>query len=232
MKPITSISSGQQEQCVTVIKDAARKAGETAIAELSASGVINSGNFQRVLEWGNKLAPAIQAFVKEQIAALAENIAGCLKLISGAETLELEPTDGKETIAKAKDTFPGWIDGDFKNYDTDVKGKPTDKANVQVHEMIKDGTFAQIFGGLSDNLDSLCLTQAQIIQFVKKHSKWLRTDGYGTFFLFKVNEEFFVADVSMYGGSLLAIVHRFSSDGVWDAGLRYRVVVPQQALCV
>ena len=232
MKPITSISSGQQEQCVTVIKDAARKAGETAIAELSASGVINSGNFQRVLEWGNKLAPAIQAFVKEQIAALAENIAGCLKLISGAETLELEPTDGKETIAKAKDTFPGWIDGDFKNYDTDVKGKPTDKANVQVHEMIKDGTFAQIFGGLSDNLDSLCLTQAQIIQFVKKHSKWLRTDGYGTFFLFKVNEEFFGAYVHMYEGSLWAFVYRFSFDCVWFAGHRYRVVVPQQALCV
>ncbi len=227
MKPITS---GQQEQCVTVIKDAARKAGETAIAELAKSGVINVDNFQRVLGWGDKLVPKFQAFVKEQIAALAENISGCLKLISGAEALELEPTDGRETIAKAKGTFPGWIDGDFENYGTDVKSGSTEKANVQVHEMIKDGTFAQIFGGLSDNLDALCLTQAQIIQFVKKHYKWLRTGGYGTFFLFKVGDEFFIAYVYVSSGGLKVYAFRFSHDDVWDAKDGHRVVVLQPEL--
>ena len=224
------ITSGQKEQCVTVIKDAARKAGEIAIAELSKNGVINVDNFQCVLGWGDKLVPKFQAFVKEKIAELAENIASCLKLISGAETLELELTDGKETIARAKDTFPGWIDGNFKNYGTDVKGKPTEKVNVQVHEMIKDVTFAQIFGGLSDNLDSLCLTQAQIIQFVKKHYKWLRTDGDGTFFLFKVNEEFFVAYVFMCDGGLEAHIDRLPYSGVWEAEYKHRVVVPQLTL--
>lgn len=231
MKPITSISAGQQEQCVNVIKDAARKAGEATIAELATNGIINSGNFQRVLEWGNKLVPAIQTFVKEQIVALAKDITGIVRLISGAETLELDETDGKATIAKAKETFSGYIDGDFKEWGCDVKSESTGKTQVTVHKMVKDGTFAQIFGGMSDDLNGFCLTQPQIIQSVEKHRKWLRTDGYGTFFLFKVGEDFFVANVNFDdGGRLEVFLHRFSGDYVWYAGYAHRIVVPQLAL--
>ena len=228
MKPITS---GQKEQCVTVIKDAARKGGEEGINELVANDVLNGDNVQRILGLGDKIAPKVRDFVKQLLAELAENIAGCLKLISGAETLELEPTDGKETIANASKVFTWGIDGDFKRWGCDVKAKPTVATKVQVHEMIKDGTFAQIFGGLSDNLDALCLTQAQIIQFVQKHKKWLRTDGWATLFLFKVGDEFFVACVDVYsGGTLLVHVRRFSDGRVWLAGHRRRVVSPQLAL--
>lgn len=152
MKPITS---GQKEQCVTVIKDVARKGGEEAITELADSGTINESNFQRILGLGNKLAPKIKAFVKEQLAELVENIAGYVRLISGAVTLALEPTDGTETIAKANEVFTWGIDGDFRNWGCDVKAEPTKKQNVVVHEMIKDGTFAQIFNGLGDNLNEL-----------------------------------------------------------------------------
>ena len=227
MKPITS---GQQEQCVTVIKDAARKGGEDAIAELAKSGVINLDNLQRVLGWKG-LAPKIQVFVKEQIATFVENIASIVKLISGVETLTLGPTDGKETIANAGDVFTWGIDGDFKNWGCNVKSAPTKEQAVQVHELIKHGTFEKIFGGMSDDLDSLCLTQPQIIQFVKKHKKWLRTDGYGTFFLFKVGDEFFVAGVDPdSGGGPHASVDRLSDDYVWNAAYRHRFVVPQLAL--
>ena len=224
------VSEGQIETSVTLVTDATRKATGVALRELVKNGVLNKQNIERVRARGNEVVAEITRIVKEKFAEIAENIAGIVKLISGAETLELEPTDGKETIAKAKDTFPGWIDGDFKNYGTDVKGKPTEKANVQVHEMIKDGTFAQIFGGLSDNLDALCLTQAQIIQFVKKHRKWLRADGFATFFLFKVGDEFFVALVSVDGGGLGVGADRFSRGGVWSASGRRRVVVPQLTL--
>jgi hypothetical protein len=231
MKPITS---GQKEQGVTVIKDAARKGGEEAITELGKNGTIDFDGLQRVLGWKG-LAPAIQAIVKEKtkelVAAFVENISGIVKLISGAETLELDKTDGKATIAKAKDTFPGYIDGNFEGWGCDVKSEPTGKTRVSVHEMVKDGTFAQIFGGMSDDLNSLCLTQPQIIHFVEKHKKWLRTDGYGTFFLFKVGEELFVADVGFGGyGRLEVSVLRFSYGNVWHAEYGHRVVVPQLAL--
>ncbi len=227
MKPITS---GQKEQCTTVAKDAARKGSEEAIGELETNGVLNGDNIQRLIE-SPLIAPRIKEFVKALFAELAENIAGCLKLISGAETLELEPTDGKQTITKAKDVFTWGIDSDFQNWGCNVKADPTTAQNVHVHEMVKDGTFAKIFGGLSENLNELCLTQAQIIQFVQKHKKWLRTEGYATFFLFKIGEEFFVAYVIVYDdGTLDAYVSRFSDDRVWDAGYRHRVVVPQLAL--
>lgn len=227
MKPITS---GQKEQGVTVVKDAARKGAEEAITELEGNGVLNRDNVQRLL--GSKaIAPRIKTFVKELLAELAEKIFGCLKLISGAETIELESTNGKRTIAKAKEVFTWGIDDDFKNCGCDVKAVPTKAANVHVYEMIKDGTFAQIFGGLSNNLDDLCLTQDQIIQFCEKHKKWLHADGYATFFLFKANGEFFVARVDVGpDGTLYAYLLRFSRDRVWLADYRHRVVVLQLAL--
>lgn len=227
----TEVTDGQIETCVTLVTDATRKGTGTALRELARNGVLNKQNIERVRARGNEIVAAISALVKEKFAEIADNIAGIVKLISGAETLELDETDGKETIAKAKDTFPGWIDGDFKEYGCDVKSEPTKKTQVTVHEMIKDGTFAQIFGGMSDDLDSLCLTQPQITQFVQKHRKWLRTDGYGTFFLFKVGEEFFVAYVIFDDdGQLWVFASRFSYDDVWSAESGHRLVVPQLAL--
>jgi len=229
MKPITS---GQQEQCVTVIKDAARKGGEKAIAELSSSGIINLDNFQRVLGWKG-LPPPIQALVKEKakelIVAFLENIMGIVKLISGAKILELEETDGKETIAEASETFTSGIYGFTKPEGS--KAVPTNKATAQVFEMVKDGTYAEIFGGMNNDLNSLCFTESQIIQFVKKHRKWLRTDGYGTFFLYKEGEDFFfVADVVLYSGGPFVFRYPLSLDDVWGAEYRPRIVVPQLAL--
>lgn len=224
MKPITS---GQKEQCVTVIKDAARKGGEEAIDELAKSGVINGDNLQKVLERGNELKSAFQEFVKRKLAEIAENVSGCLKLISGAETITIKPTDGKETIAKAGSLFNGWLDPDFRNWGLDAKGNPTKEMNVQVHELIKDGDYRKIFGSLSDDPKKLCFTQPQIIQFVKNHRKWLSTD-FWTLFLFETNGELFVAHVHLASdGALLVDVHRFSCDVVWVAGHRLRVVVPQ-----
>lgn len=225
-----AITTGQKDQCATVVKDAARKAAEEAISELEENGALDGDSIQRV-QGNPKLSAKIKAYVKGLIVELAENIRGCLKLISGAETLTLDSTDGTEVIAEAGSLFNGYLDSDFRNWKTNVKGNPTEAQNVQVHEMTKDGTFEQIYGGLGDNLDVMCLSQAQIIQFVKKHRKWLREDGYGTFFLFKVGDEFFVASVGVDSdGSLYASVNRVSRDGVWFAGYRRRFVVPQLAL--
>ena len=236
MKPsITSteeeVSRGQKDTCITLITDATRKATGVAIDELVERGVLTKTNIEKVRARGNEVVAAITALVKEKFAELTENIRGYVKLISGAEELGLEETDGKQTIAKAKETFPVWIDPDFKEYGTNVVSDPTKKARVEVNEMIKDGTFAQIFGGMANDLNSLCLTQSQIIQFVQKHRKWLRTEGYGTFFLFKVGEEFFVTGVYFDDdGQLSVLVRRFSYVYVWSAENRHRVVIPQLAL--
>lgn len=225
-----AITSGQKSQGVTVITDATRKGSTSAIEELAQNGTLNGENMQRILGRGDHVAAKTQEFVKALLAEMAENATDRLKLISGAETLTLDATDGQEILAEAGDLFNGYLDSDFRNWKTNVKGNPTEAQNVQVHEMTKDGTFKQIYGGLGTDLNALCLSQAQIIQFVKNHRKWLRTDGYGTFFLFKVGEEFFVAFVRVgSGGSLDASVNRFSGVDVWDAEVRRRFVVPQLA---
>jgi len=223
----SEVSEGQFEVCVRLVVDATRKATGVVLRELIESGVLTKQNIERVRARGDQVVAKITQTVKETFAEIAENIVGLVKLISGAATLELDATDGQETLANAQDTFAGWIDPNFKGYGCDVESGPTKKIPVSVYEMTSDGTFDQIFHGLSVDLDCLCLTQPQIINFVKK---WLRPENCQTFFLFKVKDEFFVASVYWhYARELRLIVHRFSSNYVWLARDRCRLVVPQLA---
>jgi len=226
----SEVSDGQIETCVTLVTDATRKGTGTALRELIKNGVLNKQNIERVRASGHEVVAAITQLVKEKFAEIAENIVDRVKLISGGVTLEIDPTDGKAIIHKAGDVFTGYIDSNFKNWDLNVASGPTKKTPVQVYEMIKDGTFAQIFGGMSDDLDKLCLTQNQIIRFVQDHRKWLRQDGYGTFFLFKKMNEFFVANVYLDSDGPYVFVNRLSDGHVWGAEFRHRIVVPQLAL--
>lgn len=152
-----------------------------------------------------------------------------LRLISRGESLILDAENGKETLANAKDLFV-YIDSDFKNYGVNESGLATNETATQVYEVVKDANFSEIFGSLNTDVSKLCLTQAQIKQFVKRYRSWLRIDGYGTFFPFKNNNQFFVASVRVgSGGALWVYVPRFESSLVWRAGNRHRVVVPQLA---
>lgn len=152
-----------------------------------------------------------------------------LKLISSGQALVIDACDGANVLADANDVFV-YIDPDLKNWKADQQGSTSGETFVEVYEMEKkDGTFSQMFGSLSPDLQKLCLTQDQIISFVKKHRQWLRTDGYGTFFLFVSNEQYFVADVFFSDALLTVRVARFGRSFVWRAGAHRRVVVPQLA---
>lgn len=152
-----------------------------------------------------------------------------LKLISSGETLILDAVDGTETLYGASDVF-AYRDSNFKNYGVNEKELATGKIPVDMHEMIKDATFAQVFGSLSSDVKKLCLTQHQIKNFVKKYRNWLRDDGYATFFLFESNNELFVAHVYFDSdGGLKVLVRRFEYSLVWRVGLCHRLVVPQLA---
>jgi hypothetical protein len=117
-------------------------------------------------------------------------------------------TKGDVTIAKASDVFTGYIDPNFKKWDTDVAGKDTIEQMVDIHEMKKGGTYTKLFGSLSANRRSLCHSQGQIVEFCRTNPHLLRQDGFGTFFLFEVNGEVFVAHVHVGGGRLEVYVNR------------------------
>ncbi len=226
------VSEGQRSNFAPILGDAVRKAAGTMVEDLSKRGIIHSENFQKVVvERGDIIARVALQAVKTKIAELAESVIGRFRLISGAETLTIPATVGKRTIAKAKKVFTAYLDADFKGWGLDIESNPTPETLVEVHELIRDGNFAQIYGDLDVPLTKLVLTQDQIIAFVETHKKWLRTDGYGTFFLFKENvkgeDKFFVAGVRVVSGGLDVGVDEFSSDYVWYGVYSHRFVIPQ-----
>lgn len=157
-----------------------------------------------------------------------------LRLVSGGETVTISACKGgpKANIYHAKKTFPGYIDSDFKNYGINLPQPATEKTDVDVYEMYnKNADFRTLFGSLSSDLKSCAFeSQEQIETFCQENKQWLRTDGYGTFFLFteKVNDEekFFVALVFFDSGGLEACVNHLSRDFVWRASFAHRFVVP------
>lgn len=171
-------------------------------------------------------------YLRTLVTALAENPVVIqteyLRQLFVSEAISVGATDGTRTIAKAKDVFVAGIDSDFVNWELDVPSQPTKATKAIVCEMTRDGTFAEIFGSLKRSLESLCWKQSQIVDFVKKHGDKLRGDGYATFFLFKVDNKFFVARVRVSSdGGLRVYVDRFSDDGVWSASYHLRFAVPQ-----
>lgn len=135
-------------------------------------------------------------------------------------TIEIPALKGEGVIADSKLFY--YIDSDFRNYGADKPGIATKKMKLDVFEMDKDATFAQMMS--ADNL----LTQEQILYFIKNHKDLLRQNGYATFFPFKSGEEVFVAYVCVDGdGGLSVGVRRFSHDDVWSAEDRLRFVVPK-----
>lgn len=149
-----------------------------------------------------------------------------LKLLSGTEKITIDACDGTETIANAKEVFPSGIDGKFNNWGTNKPSVSTKETEVQVYEMVDNAKFARMFSSLGTNLDKLCLTQAQIKNFCKKHCNWLRQEGYSTFFLFKVEDQFFVANVRVSSVGLNVLLCRFEDEDVWNSGYLPRLVVP------
>lgn len=183
---------------------------------------------KEVIRVVQKEGETLGRLLKGVFAELLQKRSRFLKLVSGTESLILAAVDGKEVLVDAKDIF-AYIDPDFKKWGADEPGQATGETSVEVYEMAEDATFSQMFGSLSGDAQKLCFTQSQIKSFVKKYSNWLRTDGYATFFLFESRGESFVARVRVDSDGLGVSVDRFEGSGVWSAGYRHRVVVPQLA---
>ncbi len=139
----------------------------------------------------------------------------------------LNAVDGTETIANSANVFTEGINSNFKEYLTSKPNIATKEILVDVHKLVVGATFRQIFFSLGTNLEKLCLTQHQIINFCKKHSNWLGNNGQATFFIFKFGDKFFVTYVLVYSSCLRVSVLRFEYDYIWGAKSSHHVVVPQ-----
>jgi len=149
-----------------------------------------------------------------------------LKLISAGEKIMVEALNGKELISKAKMIFTSYIDTEFTHLKLNEASVATPETFLDVYEIVNTATYAQIFTELNSNLNKLVMTQEQIICFCKKHSKWLRQEQCGTYFLIKVNNEYFLVSVHIISG-LRVYVYCFKKNDLCPAGGRHRFVVPQ-----
>lgn len=154
------------------------------------------------------------------------NINAVLCPLEGAQGLIVPACDGKATIVGANQIFTSYFDTDFKKLGLDRPSPATPAVTVNVYELVKDAGYRTIFDSLSSQTNRLCLTQSQIVEYVKLNLNLLRQDGYATLFLFEKDKYFFVADVDQYDG-MRVIVRRFEYDDVWRAAYRNRVVAPQ-----
>ncbi|MEK7209051.1 MAG: hypothetical protein AAB677_02225 [Patescibacteria group bacterium] len=144
--------------------------------------------------------------------------------------LTIPATNGHGLLSEAKGTFPGWIDPNLTRYGCNVRGEARLETKVDVHELVENATFRQMFEGQGIDLGAFCLSQDQIEQFVLNNRDHL-PQGCSTIFLFKVEDSFFVAPVYWSDDRRLKVgVYLFSYAYVWNADLHYRVVLPQLAL--
>ncbi len=157
---------------------------------------------------------------------------GAIKLISVGKRVVIGATKGTETLASANDVF-SYISPDFKNWGCDKAEQETPEMAVAVYEQIEDATYPEIFGSVDQNFDRLVLTTSQIKSFVVNNAKEYLLEAEWTCFrsLFKVDNEFFIADVRVLAdGNRDVRVTRFLDGSVRHANYRHRIVVPQQEL--
>lgn len=195
-------------------------------------GKVNCADLQKWIDDPQRLAIELLEFLKNfpqaDTAETRLEVQPILRRLYENETIIIAPCDGSRFIGTQDQVFKGHIDSSFKSWNLNRSGKSTEATEVSVHEMTKNATFTQMFGSLGvPDLNKLCLSQDQIVEFCKNHPQRLRSEGYATFFLFKENENFFVADVRVSAAGLYVRVDRFEYDSVWYGEYRLRLVVPQ-----
>jgi hypothetical protein len=114
-----------------------------------------------------------------------------------------------------------------------MKGSPTTQIDVQVYELIKSATTFQMFSSLAEDLNTLCLTQHQILNFISKYRNWLSAEHGETFFLFESNKIIFVASVKRVDERLLIEIKALDNDFLYSKEkykYEYRLVSPAKKI--
>ena len=136
------------------------------------------------------------------------------------KTITIPPLTGERQI-KSSNLF-NYIDRVFN--DCEIEIVKTEELKVDVLLLDENKIFGQIF----TNPDKMCLTQDQILSFVE-NDRELLSKNEDTFFLFKNNNNFFVAHVRVRSDGLLVLRNRLDDSYGWYARYCHCVVVPQLA---
>lgn len=151
-----------------------------------------------------------------------------LHLVTTKKPLMIDAVDGTQLIMNDQDVFKLGIDTLFKRCaDNNKHSCPTLETVVQNYRLTSGANFLQIFKSLSSNLDKLCLSQHQIINFCSNYSNKLCQSKYATFFLFKGNYELLVARLGTFAGELGIRLYKLNDYSIWFAKDYRQIIVPQ-----
>lgn len=161
-----------------------------------------------------------------------------LRLISGGKKLTIRALDGRFIIIQAKNIFRANIDLHFIQWRLSKLGIATPETSLEVHKMIRDASFMDIFNSLPGTLEQKWLTQNQVVEFCTVWPDWLKSGGYATMFLCKRDESqpideanpqnnLMEVGVSAKPDGLSVCVNHFDYTYLWAARYHRRVVVPQ-----
>ncbi len=138
----------------------------------------------------------------------------------------IHQTTGKITFANTKEMSSIVLDNRLKLLQQEVHSVATPEFPVVEYELIQNAKFSQIFTG---DLNRLCLTQEQIINFICDRNNWinLQSGKNITLFLLKVNSDFFVvtAIASLNSAQELKL-YDLSYDGTWCSYFFNRFIFP------
>ncbi len=216
-----------QERYVRAVAEVARNTAQKTLTKLAKESWFDDGIVKKMLDSASTgTLPSDGFWIEDNINQIAKYLAPRIALDTRRDRIKFIPaTDGTRTIAKTKTVFhfPG---DEFKTLKT--SRVPTKKIPVDVYKGIRDGEIRQIFDFFNEDLERLCLTEDQIIQYA--YNQWFeRKKPRHLLFLLKVGKEVKVllAGANSFNASAASLADLDSRSEVL-LDYRYEVIVPRR----
>jgi len=153
-----------------------------------------------------------------------------LKLISCGD-VRIIALDGSQSFKFSDGDLFKWVFFDSTDLNTNASAIESDEIELLVYEQVKDSTVNQMFISLNRNLDELCLTQNQILEFLDKYKNYSKNKS--NHFLFKSDGKIFVTQVCVDSDDSMRLFGgMFSTDNnspIYPVkSVHFRVIVPKQ----
>jgi hypothetical protein len=168
-----------------------------------------------------KYLEELRTMESEPLEIITAPKASKIKFYSAIENLLIESLSGKMLVADFEGMFH-FIDPDFRIYDLDQPSPATEAILVDVKEFKSgDATLKQIFLQLSEDLEKIILTPAQILRFCMKWPKHLSQGDCGTIFPTRIGRNYYCFYIYSDHGYYLHVT-RLQNDrfDYWSGGYK------------
>lgn len=164
-------------------------ADDLAGLQIDLMSKLRKGNLlYEEIKWFNNLSDTERSFLFKKHARSRS----VLKLITKAMDLTISATDERKICNTGMDVF-AYIYDKFTDHSHSYEPTKTKPMVVDVYNLIEEATYTEIYSYFYRDLNSLCLTQSQIISFTETHKTLPSDYARQIHFLYRADNQFFVA---------------------------------------